>query len=74
MKFKKDPTDEPARILKLVDFDEAVLEVSVYDDPKARIVVSIKDGEHFSCVGIKRKKALKLAWAIIDELNPSMLA
>lgn len=67
MKFKKDRNDNDARTLTFTDYDHE-LTVTVYEDKADNIVIGVL-GAEFGAIGISRKKAIKLANAIIKELD-----
>jgi hypothetical protein len=73
MKFKNEKnTEDAARILTITDKDGDALTVRLYVDGKPQVVVDINDNGAFEVysVALSRSKALKLAYAIIDELDP----
>lgn len=64
MKFKLNlDTDE--RQVVLTDSDDVVLRVTACD---GSVLISLQDGAEYPVFAMGRKKARRLAWAIIDEL------
>jgi hypothetical protein len=71
MKFKKHKFDPDRRDIRLVDKGGVTLEVTHYDDSNPLpVLFTINDNEANEDVfGLSRAKALKLAYAIISELE-----
>jgi hypothetical protein len=67
MKFKKNPNDADCRQISLVDKEGDEFMVQAWSDGGGYDAILYVNGE---CFGIKRAKALKLAYAIINELDP----
>jgi hypothetical protein len=68
MKFKKDRDDSTVRGLDITDKFGDTLVVRRYAEGGSRgLYVGVNDGE---AVFLSRAKALKLAYAIISELDP----
>jgi hypothetical protein len=59
------------KYLSIKGEDGDKLDVETREDGKPGLFVFLNDNDGFE---LKRTKALELAWAIIDELNPSQLA
>jgi hypothetical protein len=70
MKFKNEKNTD-ARILSIRDKEYGTLDVRVFTNGKG-YAVCLTTGD-YTTVGLSRAKALKLAWAIINELSPSYL-
>jgi sugar/nucleoside kinase (ribokinase family) len=70
MKFKNTNDEWGSRALRLTDKAGVTLEVMhVDDDNPFPVLISVKDHDKSEDIfGLSRPKALKLAWAIIDEL------
>ena len=79
MKFKKDKNSEDGtRRIRLADRWTDTVRVDADPDGKTIWVITERaegngDGRTGPLVMLSRAKALKLAWAIIDELNPSII-
>ena len=70
MKFKNDHLSG-GRTLSLSDKEGDTLSVMSFKHEKGSYDVVVQ--LNTEAVGLSRSKALKLAWAIIEELNPSVL-
>jgi hypothetical protein len=72
MKFKNSNENAVRRDLRLIDKEGVTLEVTHYDDSEPYpVLFTINDNEGSDDVfGLSRAKALKLAYAIISELDP----
>jgi hypothetical protein len=72
MKFKKSEFDGDVReiIVKEKGGADSTLVVQTREDGKPGLFINTNDGGIF----LTGKQSLKLAWAIIDELNPDVLA
>jgi hypothetical protein len=69
MKFKKNKHNADVKSLPLIaDKGGSELTVETRADGKAGLFISTEGGIYLS-----RSKALKLAWAMIEELSPSVL-
>jgi hypothetical protein len=69
MKFKNDKSieGELGRSLSLTDNEGDMLRITNFAEKgRYQVIIGIDDK---ACVGLSRAKALKLAWAIIDELT-----
>jgi hypothetical protein len=70
MKFKNTNDRWGSRALRLTDKEGVTLEVMHVDDDRPfPVMISVKDHDESEDIfGLSRPKALKLAWAIIDEM------
>lgn len=78
MKFKKLPENDEVTGFKVTcaSADGTILRVETRADGKKGLYLGVDSdnaGHFVDGVFLSRSKALKLAWAIIDELNESVL-